>query len=74
MTTPLLTPAGTQWAERHLHLSVARLAVRGRGTEHKIAAAICNQYAAGDYAENSLNRPTLASYRPRARFASTQAR
>ena len=51
MSAPLLTPAGRQWAERHPHLTVARLALRGRGSEHKIAVAICNQYADRDYAK-----------------------
>jgi len=51
VSTPLLTAAGRQWAERHPQLTVARLALHGRGTEHTIAVVICNQHAAGDYAE-----------------------
>ena len=67
MSAPLLTPAGQQWAERHLHLTVARLALAGHGNDHKIAVAICNQYAAADSAERNMNRPALASYRPSGR-------
>ena len=67
MSTPLLTPAGRSWAERHVHLTVARLALAGHGKNHKVAVAICNQYAAGDSPGGSINRLALASYRPSGR-------
>ena len=67
MSTPLLTLEGRCWAQRHPQLTVARLALRGHSSDHKIAVAICNQYAAGDSAGGRVNRPALASYRPSGR-------